>query len=142
MSGDRKTVDYGHASVPGTQRVCTSAFDVERSVERIKAALEASELWLIAEIDPQAILGRAGLDVRPARQLLFFHPRYMRRILVADPAAVIEAPLEVAVLELGDGTVSGRYAEPSDTIGRYEGLEQLGSELGALLPEIVEVCTR
>jgi hypothetical protein len=44
------------------------------------------------EIDPQAVLQRAGHSIGAARQLLVFDPDLMVRLLQADQSALLEAP--------------------------------------------------
>jgi uncharacterized protein (DUF302 family) len=63
----------------------------------------------------------------------------MARVLAADPAALLEAPLKFAVLELGDGEVLVRWNDPLAAFARYENaaLEKLGQELSAACEEIV-----
>ena len=111
----------------------------ERVVADLKSAIVGAGLWVLQEIDPQALLHRDGLEIGNARQVLFFHPRLMKRLLEADSAALIEAPLKMAVLEMSDAEISVRCLDPVDAFGRYgnRALMQLGSELHATCGEIL-----
>ena len=102
-------------------------------VERLRKSIEAAGLWVLHEIDPQAILSRAGHTIDPARQILFFHPDLMVRLLQAEPAALLEVPLKFAAMALQDGTISVRWIDPAVAFARYDNpaLAELGAELAA-----------
>ena len=91
------------------------------------------------EIDPQAILQRAGHSIGAARQLLFFHPDLLVRLLQADQSALLEAPLRFAVMELPDGAVTIRWFNHALSFARYDNpaLTNLGRELAATCERIV-----
>ena len=116
-----------------------SSLSLDTVVTALRASVEAADLWVLHEIDPQALLRRGGIEVEPARQLLFFHPRFMKRLLDADPAAVLEAPLKFATLTDGQQTLV-RWYDPGYSFGRYHnsGLDILGVELAALCHQIVD----
>ncbi len=109
-----------------------SAHDFETTVSRLVKAIADADLRLIHEIDPQAQLRKGGFAIEPTHQFLFFHPRFMARILTADPRAAIETPLKFTVMTLADGSVLLRYADPLATFGPYAGLEGLGRELSEI----------
>jgi uncharacterized protein (DUF302 family) len=118
-------------------RVCELPFAT--TVERLRAAIEANGLWVLHEIDPQAIVARAGHQIGLTRQILFFHPDFMVRLLAADPAALLEAPLKFAVMEL-DGAVSVRWLDPAIGFARYgnAALAEVGRELAVVCERIVD----
>jgi uncharacterized protein (DUF302 family) len=139
-NGGDEVVRYGttgpEAASFGHVRIC--ALPVATVIERLRHSIEAAGLLVLHEIDPQAILGRAGLKIDAARQLLFFHPRLMARLLRADPAALLEVPLKFAVMALADGTVSVRWLDPTGAFGRYgnAALAELGRELAGIFEAI------
>jgi uncharacterized protein (DUF302 family) len=102
------------------------------TLERLKRAIQAEDLWLVQELDPQLLAARGGHGILAARQLFFFHPRYLVRILETDPAALLEAPLKLTVLERPDGAVLIRWQEVAARFSGYSGLTDLGLELEAL----------
>jgi uncharacterized peroxidase-related enzyme len=79
-----------------------SVHPYEDTVALLKAALVREDLWLIHEIDTQAILRGAGIDVPGIRQLFFFHPRLMRTLLERDRDAIVHVPLKLFVTEQPD----------------------------------------
>jgi uncharacterized protein (DUF302 family) len=83
------------------------------------------------------LLKRGGYAIRRTRQILFFHPRLMVRVLGADPSALLEAPLKIVVMEETDG-VTARWPAPQALFGRYgnEPLAKLGRELESIYAAI------
>ncbi len=133
-----KVVKYAEvASEPAGQHVSVSGWSFEETIARLKASLVEEDLWLIHEIDPQALLARGGFCIRPTRQLLFFHPRYMARLLEADPAAILEAPLKIVVMEEAEGRVILRVPDVVAAFARHSGLASLGEELAAVCGRVL-----
>ena len=83
----------GQGPAPEWQRVHSSSLPFQATIDRLKGGIQAEGLWLLHELDPQALLRREGFTMGPARQLFFFHPRYMARLLEGDPAAILVAPI-------------------------------------------------
>ena len=129
-------VTYGPLLPADDPRWLTSAFAFEETVRQLEAAIDAAGLWLVHTIDPQVLLKRGGYEIPRVRQLLFFHPRFMARLLAANPAGVVEAPLKLVVLELPGGLVRVRTPEPRLAFARHPGLGGLGSELQVLTDTI------
>jgi uncharacterized protein (DUF302 family) len=121
------------------QQSRSTSLSLSAVVYRLRAAIETADLWVLHEIDPQALLRRGGYVIGAACQILFFHPRFVARIMAADPAALLEAPLKIALLELPDRTVVVRWFDPKSAFARYgrPELETLGQELAAVCEEIV-----
>lgn len=117
----------------------STSLSLSAVVYRLRAAIEAADLWVLHEIDPQALLRRGGYAIGAAIQILFFHPRFVARMMAADPAALLEAPLKIALLELPDRTVALRWLDPKPAFARYgrPELETLGQELAAVCEGIV-----
>lgn len=131
-------LDYAvDASTVEGQWAVRSRFDFEETIARLKHAIAAHELLLISEIDPQKILMSAGMQLRPARQLLFFHPRYMKRLLQGDARAVPEVPLKIVVLEAENHSVIVRGAETTHSFAAYPALADLARKLDIVRSQIV-----
>ncbi len=129
---------YGEA-IASFQLVRSSGLPFEEVLTRLRQAIEAAGLWVLHEIDPQKVLQRGGRDIGPARQILFFHPDLMVRLLRANPAALLEAPLKLAVMQPPDGAVTIRWHDPAAAFGRYGTpiLAELGQDLAARCKQIV-----
>jgi uncharacterized protein (DUF302 family) len=110
MSAELKNVPFTERSTARKdfQRVRMSRLPLADAVSRLRDAITANDVWVLHEIDPQMLLRKGGYAIAAARQILFFHPRLMARLLTADVAALIEAPLKFAVTELGNGGVAVR----------------------------------
>ena len=108
-------------------------------VAGLRQGIEAADLWVLHEIDPQALLRRGGYAIGATSQILFFDPRLLARVLAADPTALLEAPLKLAVLELPDGTVLVSWLDPEAAFARYRSpaLADIGRELAETCEEIV-----
>jgi len=121
------------------QRWRSCSLPVSEVVARLRPAIEAAGFWNLQEIDTQVLLNRGGYAIEPARQLLFFHPRFVVRLLAADPAALLEVPLKFAILGLPGGMVTVRWVDPIASFARYENsaLEDLGHELSEACERIV-----
>ncbi|WP_188131261.1 DUF302 domain-containing protein [Mesorhizobium sp. NFR06] len=116
------------ATVPRHQIVVPSRHGFDETLQRLRDAITAAELWIIHEIDPQALLEKGGITTIRLRQLLWFHPRYMARLLLTDPGAVPEAPLKFVVSEQAAG-VTVRALNPVVVFSPYPRLFGLAQEL-------------
>jgi uncharacterized protein (DUF302 family) len=131
-------VNYGR---PGNrhrfQRMIISGLPFEATIETIHEALSEADLWIIHEIDPQMLLKRGGYAISRTRQILFFHPRYMVRLLGADPSALPEAPLKLVVMEHANA-VRVSWLAPQLLFDRYgnDQLAELGREFESIYAAI------
>ena len=142
MPADEATkVAYGTVgeAAASFQRSRTSTLPFAEVVTRLRAAIERADLWVLDEVDAQTIVGRGGYVIEATRMILFFHPRLMARVLAADPAALLEAPLKLAVLEEPGGAVIVRWFDSVAPYARYGNpdLAALGKELATICEEIV-----
>lgn len=136
--GSLTPVRYGPLRTdPAFQRVLATPLGFDGALEVVRAVLVERDLWIIHEIDPQMLLARGGYQIERTRQILFFHPRYMARLLEADPSALLEAPLKIVVLESA-GAVTLRWLLSETLFDKYENeqLSQLGRELAAVYAAI------
>jgi uncharacterized protein (DUF302 family) len=118
---------------PAHQLVVTWALPFDSALARLGELITRQDLILLASIDTTKVLAAAGLDVPPVRQVLTFHPRYMRTILERDPAAAVEAPVKITVAAepapADRPTTTLRLADPGVTFRPYPGLADLGVAL-------------
>jgi len=112
-----------------------SPLDFARTLDALRANIVREEMMVLHETNTQAIIARASVQSMGLMQILYFHPRYMKRVLEANPAAVIEAPLKFAARETPDSTFIHRLS-PGFLFGRYEGPRDLGEELELLAARI------
>jgi uncharacterized protein (DUF302 family) len=135
MQDELTPVSYGQPSSAPERPKVLSSLPFEETVAALRAAIQEEGLWVLHELDPQALLRRGGFSILPLRQILFFHPRFMARILAADPSAVAEAPLKVVIQAMPDGEVLVRCPEAVPAFRSYPAL-------GALAVELEGICHR
>lgn len=126
----------GMMKPPAFHTAVTSQYGFDDTVSMLKGAMESENLMVIQEIDPQKMLRMVGVKTQGIKQVFFFHPRFMKRLRDANMHAIIEPPLKVAVMETPKGTVV-KYIKPSYLLGRYAGVEAIGSELDAVVAKVV-----
>ncbi len=114
-----------------------SAHDFDQTLALLKQAIEGENLMVIDEINPQQMLRMVGVRVGGMRQIFFFHPRYMKRIMETNRHGGIEPPLKVLVMERPDGGVMVRYHDPVHQFAPYAGLENVGAELRTVVEKVV-----
>lgn len=122
--------------------ITKSIYDFSDTVELLKASIEAQNLIVIKELDPQKMLRLVGVKTAGMRQILFFHPHYMKRIYETNKLASIEPPLKIVVMEMPNGKVMVRYIKPSYKFNPYNGLNDLAAELDELIALVAESITK
>lgn len=128
---------WAQMHAPAFQTVVPSSYGFDDTVAMLKGAIEGENLMVINEIDPQKMLRMVGVKTQGIKQIFFFHPRFMKRLMDMNPHATIEPPLKVAVMETPQGKAMVKYLKPSYLFERYEGVDAIGKELDALLAKIV-----
>lgn len=88
----------GPMKVPDFQRAVASKYGFSDTVDLLKGAIEAQNLMVIKIIDAQQMLRLVGMKSKGMKQILFFHPRFMKRIISTNKTAAIEPPLKFAVM--------------------------------------------
>ncbi|MFQ5703463.1 MAG: DUF302 domain-containing protein [Gemmatimonadales bacterium] len=127
----------GKAPTPEFLVTRPSAYGFEETLTRVKQAIEAENLMVIHEINPQQMLRMVGMRTKGMRQILFFHPRFMRQIIEANRNGGIEPPLKILVMEAPNGKVMVRYENPVHQFAPYQGLDSIASELSGIVERVV-----
>lgn len=123
--------------VPKNRGMVMSKYGYDETLSTIKAAIEAQGLMVLFTADHQQMLKMVGVNANPMATVEFFHPRYGKQIFEANRDAAAEVPLRIMVMEGPMGAMVS-WVKPSATIGKYKGLQGLGSELDATLQKIAE----
>ncbi len=103
---------------------------------KIKQAITEQDLMILDDIDGQAMMKMAGKEVPPLHQIIFFHPRFMKKVYEANPMAGIVVPLKFVVMEKNGKTIV-RYFPPSSILKPYKGTETVAQELDNVVNKIV-----
>jgi len=114
-----------------------SQYDFSDTVDLLKGAIEEQNLMVVHEIDAQRMLRMVDVQAGGMKQILFFHPRYMKRIMETNRNGGIAPPLKFIVMEMPNGRVMVRYERPTHLLEAYEGLEDLASELESVVEDLV-----
>ncbi len=129
---------HGQGASPPDFLVTTpSAYGFDETVNRLKQSIEGENLMVVHEVNPQQMLRMVGVRVGGMRQILFFHPRYMKQIIEANRNGSIEPPLKILVMEMPNGRVMVRYEQPEHQLNPYEGLESIAEELQGVVERVV-----
>ena len=122
------------------QLVRTTARPFQQVLDSVRHEIAAAGMKVLHEIDPQAALQGFGHAIGGARLVFFFHPNLLHRLLETDWTAIVEAPPKLAVLELPDGTVALRMANPATAFARYRNpaLAAFGQEIAAACERIMD----
>ena len=94
---------------------------------------------VLHEINTMEILAKSGIEINPLRQILFFHPTYMKDILAIDPLMVNEVPLKIVVRFIDSTNTSVSFPNPTKNMLGYGGSESLAFELYGKLQDIVAI---
>jgi uncharacterized protein (DUF302 family) len=126
---------------PDFQVVVMSKYGFDDTVDILKGSMEQNNLMVVHELNAQKMLRMVNVRTKGMKQIMFFHPRFMKIIREINPHAIIEPPLKIAVMERPDGKVMIRYIKPTYLFGRYENLDDVGKELESLVMKIVASAT-
>lgn len=139
------TLVLGHpgAATAEFQLDVTSRRPFPEALAVLRQAIDGAGMRVLQEIDPQEALRGIDRTIGGARLLFFFHPGLLARLLEIDCSALVEAPLKLAVLEMPDGRVSIRAANPAVALERYANpaLAGFGRELAEACDRIMRAAT-
>jgi uncharacterized protein (DUF302 family) len=119
-----------------------SAHDFDATLAALKQAIEGENLMVVNEVNPQQMLRMVGMRTGGMRQVFFFHPRYMQRIIETNRNGGIEPPIKILVMEAPDGRVMLRYHDPVHQFAPYDGLSEIATELRGVVARIVDSIRR
>jgi len=135
------SLQLGHPGLQADafQHSATSTRPFDDVLVALRREIDDAGMKVLHEIDPQGALKGVGQTTGGSRLVFFFHPNLLVRLLQTDWSAIVEAPLKLAVMELPDGTVSIRMANPAAAFARYghPALTAFGQELAAMCGRII-----
>ncbi len=110
----------------------------DRTVERVEQAIEANGMFRIATASASRAAAEQSITISGDAVILVFRNDFARRILAADPAAGIEAPLPIHVRGVPGGALVS-WKRPSDVYARYRQptIDDAARELDAIFAKIV-----
>ena len=99
--------------------VVASRHGPEETMERLKAAVAAHGMAVMACIDHAAGAREAGLALRPTAVLIFGNARAGTPLMQISETIGLDLPLRVLVREGEDGRTALIYADPAWTAARH-----------------------
>ena len=96
-----------------------SAHNVDTTVEKLQAMLQAKGVTLFAVIDHSGEAQKVGLAMPPTKLLIFGNPKGGTPLMLASPSIAIDLPLKILVAEGADGNVSISYNAPEYLQSRH-----------------------
>jgi uncharacterized protein (DUF302 family) len=118
-------------------RMVMSKYNFGETVDILQGAIEEQNLMVIHVIDGQRMLRMAGKETGGMKQIFYFHPKYMKRVMEANKDAMIQIPLKLIVMEMPNGKTAVRYFMPSTILNEYTGEEKIAEELDELISIIL-----
>lgn len=135
-------MSFGQMQPADGSKMNMSKYNFSETVDILKGAIENENLMIIFEIDGQKMLRMAGKEVNGMKQLFYFHPRYMKRVIEANKEAGIQIPLKLIVMEKPDNKVVIRYFLPSTILNKYDGETEISAELDEIVKRIISETTK
>ena len=127
------------AAAPAGTRVLPTSYDFDTLVQRLKQAVEANGMFIVAQASASAGAERRGIAIPGNYIAGVFRNDLAVRMLEASVPAGIEAPIRFYVTAHADGTATLSYKTPSSVFAPYDGgpeLDALARELDALFAKI------
>jgi uncharacterized protein (DUF302 family) len=90
-----------------------SNHSVDRTVEKLKVALQAKGVTLFALIDHSGEAEKAGMKMRPTKLLIFGSPKAGTPLMLAAPSIAIDLPLKMLVWEDAQGKTWVSFNSPA-----------------------------
>lgn len=106
-------------AVYGLVRV-RSQYSVPETARRLGALIREQGLQIFGDVDFAGDAGRAGVAMRPMRQLVFGNPRSGTQLVIAAPTLALDLPVRVLVYQDGAGEVWLAYNDPAYLRNRHQ----------------------
>jgi uncharacterized protein (DUF302 family) len=89
-----------------------SNHSVDKTVEKLKAILQAKGITLFALVDHSGEAAKVGLKMPPTKLLIFGNPKAGTPLMLAAPSSAIDLPLKILIWEDARGKVWVTYNSP------------------------------
>lgn len=97
-----------------------SRYDVDETVERLKADIAAKGIRFFSDIDQAELGAGANISIQPSRLLLFGNPPLGVQFLSANRFAGLDWPVRMLVVTEADGSVTVAWTDFAAIGRRYE----------------------
>jgi len=112
--------------------------------EQLIKSIKASKVGLVAQACAHCGADSIGKKILGNRVVMVFNPKFAVRMLNANIAAGIEAPLRIYLTEQPDGSTMLSYSKPSNVFAPYKtpALGVMAKELDVILTRITTEAVR
>jgi len=111
----------------------------EELYSSIRENVVSNGFLVLHEINTQKIVSEFGIKIRPLKQILFFHPKYIEKITNQDILAINEIPIKLVVIEKENGIVNVSFPNPLLSLSDYNLDKEIASELLQRVTSILEI---
>lgn len=91
-----------HAQAMKTTHTLTSKYAFDETVSRLENTMKAKGMKIFTVIDHQAAAQQNGLQMQPAKVIVFGTPKAGTPLMVKDPEFAFQLPLRVLITETED----------------------------------------
>ena len=143
LSGGSLANAESHIRKTGTITI-SSGHDYRTLISRLDSAVTANKMGLVTRASATLGAQKALKMTIPGNMVVgVYHPSYAVRMLKANVAAGIEAPLRFYITENDDKTATLSYRKPSSTFAPYqcEELNRMAGELDTIFAKIAQGAT-
>jgi uncharacterized protein (DUF302 family) len=109
-----------------------AANSVDRTVEKLKALLEAKGITVFALVDHSGEAEKVGMTMRPTKLLIFGSPKAGTPLMLAAPSIAIDLPLKILVSEDNQGNIWISYNTPEYLRERHNLPSELLSNIAVI----------
>jgi uncharacterized protein (DUF302 family) len=88
-----------------------SAYGMDETIARLRADIAAKGILFFSAVDQQKLAADAGITLRPSTLLTFGNPPLGAQFLTANPAAGLDWPVRLLVLQDEAGVVWAAYTD-------------------------------
>jgi len=123
---------------PEEMRLFRAPHKFDTLLERVERAVEKHGLGVVARASASRGAAARGVKIPGNALVMVFRNDFAVRLLAANVAAGVEAPLRLYVTEDADGTATLSYRRPSAVFApyRHPEIDRLAGELDVLLDAI------
>lgn len=101
----------------------------DETLVKLSSNIVANGFMILHEINTTEILSKNGIKIDELRQVLFFHPSYMKDVLSIDYLLVNEVPLKFVIRSIKHNETSISISNPLESMSDYSGAEALSAKL-------------
>ena len=127
--------------IPAGLVTVDSAFTADETIDRVRAAIEASGNAIFAVFDHTAAAASAGLTLRPTAVFAFGNPSGGTKLMQLNQTIGIDLPLKVLVWENEHENVKVSYNDPQWLSERH-GLESEARAIVAAMSKLLGTITQ